>query len=118
MSMTPRTPRSRTSSRSPTPGPKSHLIVPHALKSTRSLTNLNIHASGSNNTSISPSPPHVLDSAASSIANVDISEGILIEDDNSVADIVEVDGGNVMGVMESTAGGDQSKQNLREHLRN
>jgi hypothetical protein len=121
MSITPGT-RSRTSSRSATPGPISHLVVSHVLKSTRSLTNLNIHAPSSpsrfNNTHASASPPsQVLDSSASSVTNLDISEGILIQDADAEADTAEAEEAPVMGVLESAAGGDESKKTLRDHLR-
>jgi hypothetical protein len=41
----------------------------------------------------------------------------LIQDADAEADAAEAEEGPIMGVMESAAGGDESKKTLRDHLR-
>jgi hypothetical protein len=119
MSATPGTPRSRTPSRVAVP---SRLVIPHVLRPTHSLTSLHAHGQASQaspprlaDPHTSESTPQVLDSSASSVVDVDMSGGILVQDVESEADFVE-DGNVVMGHMANTAG-DESKKNLRDQLR-
>lgn len=112
-------PRSRTPSRSGTPGPvpartPSRLVVPHTLRPTHSLSNLHVH-SHSSPTQVPPLPiqpsNHELDSSASSVVDTD---GILIQGVDAEVDTVEGDDGNAVGYV---AAGEGSKKNLRDQLR-
>ena len=112
-------PRSRTPSRSGTPGPvpartPSRLVVPHTLRPTHSLSNLHVH-SHSSPTQVPPLPiqpsNHELDSSASSVVDAD---GILIQGVDAEVDTVEGDDGNAVGYV---AAGEGSKKNLRDQLR-
>ncbi|KAL0961249.1 hypothetical protein HGRIS_006211 [Hohenbuehelia grisea] len=79
---------------------------------------------GSSNTTSPPLPPPppatqpgMLDSSASSVANLDLSEGILVQDVDAEADTAESDEVTVMGSVETTAGEEDSKRSLRDQLR-
>ncbi|KAJ7781773.1 trafficking protein Mon1-domain-containing protein [Mycena maculata] len=121
---TPRT-RSRTSSRAQLArSSPSRLAIPPALRPSPSLSSLRVHsyAAGSSTVATSESAPTVtfqppsnpiLDSTASSVVNLDLNEGILIQD----ADTDTVDGEDitVMGVVHATD--EASKKSLRDQLR-
>jgi len=126
MSQTPRT-RSRTTSRVGAPGSTvtrsspSRLAVPPTLRPSPSLSNLHIH---SHNTAVEipPIPPHpqnsVLNSSASSVVNLDLNEGILLQDVDAEVDTVDSEDVTVMGLVDSSAGDEDSKKTLRDQLRN
>src|SRR5262245_41971563 len=123
MSTTPGTPRSRTPSRVAVP---SRLVISHVVRPTNSLTNLHAHAHSQASQGSPPRPanhltfdptPQVLDSSASSIVDVDMSGGILVQDVESEAELVDVEDGNAVGQMANTAGADESKKTLRDQLR-
>ena len=122
-------PRSRTISRPslpvtgiPTTSPGSRLVIP-PLKPSPSLSNLHIH---SHNT---PAPEDESDfstslplpregasgSSASSVINVDLNEGILIQDADIDTDFAEEDSTEVSQPVITT--NDESKRYLREQLR-
>jgi len=122
------TSRSRTPSRAGTPIPgrsPSHLVVPHTLRPTHSLSNLHVHSHGSpsamsatlpaQSTSVTahatPSTNHELDSSASSVDNI---EGILVQEADTDVDTVDDEERNAVGYIAADPG---SKQNLRDQLR-
>lgn len=122
-------PRSRTISRPsppvtgiPTTSPGSRLVIP-PLKPSPSLSNLHIH---SHNTVAPQDEPDystllpllregALGSSASSIINVDLNEGILIQDTDTDTDIAEEDSAEAFQPVTTTS--DESKRFLREQLR-
>lgn len=120
--------RSRTPSRASTPNPalirspSSRLAVP-ALRPSSSLSNIRAHSYNSGSSTIPPVPslPHqtvnsVLDSSASSVANLDLNDGILIQDLD--ADVEPVESEDVaLGQVDARAGDEDSKKSLRDQLR-
>ncbi|KAF9454806.1 hypothetical protein P691DRAFT_754359 [Macrolepiota fuliginosa MF-IS2] len=121
------TPRSRTLSRPSPPhvgAPRaspSRLVIP-PLHSSPSLSNLHIHSHnipGPNDIDIPPVPTipreHALESSASSIINVDMNEGILIQDMDTDTDVAEEDSIEVTRPVAIT--NEESKKFLREQLR-
>lgn len=117
------TPRSRTLSR-PSPPARaspSRLVIP-PLHPSPSLSNLHIH-SHNTTTSNEPEAPSLstaqreqaLESSASSIINVDINEGILIQDMDTDTDVAEEDSVEVARPIMTT--NEESKRLLREQLR-
>lgn len=126
---------SRTPSRASTPNPSlvrsppSRLAIAPPLRPSPSLSNLRVHshnAGSSTIASIPPVPPlppqhaatnSVLDSSASSVANLDLNEGILIQDIDAEVDTISSEEGTAIGQIDATSGDDQSKQSLRDQLR-
>ncbi|KAJ8509306.1 hypothetical protein ONZ45_g8521 [Pleurotus djamor] len=115
------TPRSRTPSRANTPvlgrSVSSRIIVPTLRHSSSKAT-----ITPSVSTDSSPPlpghvPNHILDSAASSVLDLDMNEGILLQDADADVDAAEGDEVHVMGSLDTTAGSEDSKQSLREQLR-
>lgn len=115
-------PRSRTPSRSATPGPvpprsPSRLVVPHTLRPTHSLSNLHVHshASPAIHSALLSLPTqstnHELDSSASSVIEAD---GILVHGVDAEVDTVDGDDGNAVGFVVAD---EDSKKNLRDQLR-
>ncbi|KAL0069868.1 Vacuolar fusion protein mon1 [Marasmius tenuissimus] len=119
--------RSRTNSRASTPNPtltrspSSRLVIPPALRPSPSLSNLHVHSYNSSSTSSSPPPvpllpaSYNLDSSASSVVNLDLNEGILIQDAEAEADVAEED--VVVAPPEGSATDEDTKKMLREQLR-
>ena len=108
--------RSRTPSRSGTSTP---ISVPSTIRLTRSSSNLHIRSS-----SPLPAVPHHLTgspsndvpSSASSIINFDMSDGILVPETDAEAEM-DRDQVSALGQMNSVAGDEESKKNLRAQLR-
>lgn len=99
----------------------SRLVVP-ALHPSPSLSNLHIHGlnttvSSEHDTSVPSVFPReqALESSASSIMNVDMSEGILIQDIDNDTDITEED--SIEATRSAVATNEDSKKFLREKLR-
>ncbi|KAL0581169.1 Vacuolar fusion protein mon1 [Marasmius crinis-equi] len=118
---------SRSNSRAGTPNPTltrsspSRLTIPPALRPSPSLSSLRVH-SYNNSTTDSPPPPvpplptnHNLDSSASSVVNLDMNEGILIQDAEAEADVAEED--VVITPPEGSATDEEAKKMLRDQLR-
>ncbi|KAG6831949.1 hypothetical protein H0H92_006550 [Tricholoma furcatifolium] len=117
---------SRTPSRSRTPsGPSgsgatpSRLAVPPTIRPSPSLSNLHIHSHSVESSNIPPVPPipnHspnlVVDSTASSVINLDLNEGILIQDGDTEAEESEE-----VPVMSLESDHDRSDEGSRRHLR-
>lgn len=122
------TPRSRTSSRASTPGlsltrSPSRLVMP-PLRSPASTSNLHIHSHSTGSLTPVAIPPlqaqpiiQVLESSASSLINVDLNEGIMLQDADTDVDTAEGEDVTVMGHVETSAGDDDSKKMLRDQLR-
>ena len=118
------TPRSRTSSlvpsRSGTPLPRrspSRLATPPTMRSSPSVASLRIYSHGS---SVVPSPSPGSPSSrpeGGSSSSPSIAEGILVQEPDADVDIVDGDQGNASGIVESRAGNEESKKNLRDQLR-
>lgn len=104
-------------SRAGTPGPHSpsRLVVAPSLRPTPSLSNLHVHMS-----SISPGVTTTShtgeESSASSIINVDTSEGILVPEADAEVGLVD-EAGNAYVTASTPAGDEASKKALRDHLR-
>jgi hypothetical protein len=104
-------------SRAGTPGPNSpsRLVVAPSLRPTPSLSNLHVHMS-----SISPGATTTShtgeESSASSIINVDTSEGILVPEADAEVGLVD-EAGNAYVTASTPAGDEASKKALRDHLR-
>lgn len=124
----PHTPRSRTVSRPsppaagiPVTSPGSRLVIP-PLNPSPSLSNLHIHSHNTTapnepDPSLMPSLPRdgALESSASSVINLDMNEGILIQDMDTDTDIAEED--SIEALHSVTSSNDESKRFLREQLR-
>ncbi len=111
------TPRSRTPSRASTPAftrPGSSRIVIPTLRHASSKATLTPTTVSNDN---SPPSRQVLDSAASSVLDLDMTEGILLQEAETDADAAEGEEVNVMGSLNTTAGHADSKQSLRDQLR-
>ena len=116
-------------SRSGTPGPglirgsAAKLTVPPMQHPSRSLSNLRVHSyhegSSTSNTpmdmSHSSSPPREhLDSSASSVINMDIAEGLLLQEiDADSTDVEDLETLNKSGLISK----DEQKQALRDQLK-
>lgn len=112
---------SRAPSRSGTPLPRrspAGFSSPSVVRSVSSASSLRIQSHGSSaaqsHTSGSPTnrPDGVESSSSSSLA-----EGILIQEPDAEVDLVDGEQGNASGIVESRAGNEESKKNLREQLR-
>lgn len=119
MSHTPRSPRSRAPSRvpsrssTPVPGP-SRLSSPPVVRPVPSVSSLRVYSYGSSATH-TPAPAQTEISGSSSGSSV--VEGILVQDTDADVDVIDGEEGNATGVVESHAGNEESKKNLREQLR-
>ncbi|KAF7314479.1 hypothetical protein MKEN_00920900 [Mycena kentingensis (nom. inval.)] len=98
----------------------SRLAIPPALRPSPSLSNLQVrYSSGTTAEAIPPvptppQPQSTLDSTASSVVNLDLNEGILIQDVD--ADTDTVDGEEITGIL-SASTDEASKKSLRDQLR-
>ena len=119
-------PRSRKQSRaSPPPGPlrisPPHLSVSPTLRPSSSLLNLHIHAQNAG--TLGPTIPSplsqdpTLGSSASSMSDIDMNEGILIQDSDHKEDTVETDDVTVTGLIEQSGPTEENKKILRDQLR-
>ena len=118
-------PRSRKQSKaSPPPGPPRisppHLSVSQTLRPSSSLLNLHIHGQNVGTTTIT-SPLSSQDatsrSSASSITDIDMNEGILIQDSDQKEDAGEIDDVTVTGHVEQSGTTEEDKKILRDQLR-
>ncbi|KAJ8696394.1 Vacuolar fusion protein mon1 [Pleurotus ostreatus] len=111
------TPRSRTPSRASTPAlnrsGSSRIVIP-TLRHASSKATLTPTTISNDN---SPPSRQMLDSAASSVLDLDMTEGILLQEAETDADAAEGEEVNVMGSLNTTAGHEDSKQSLRDQLR-
>ncbi|KAF5330264.1 hypothetical protein D9758_014446 [Tetrapyrgos nigripes] len=95
---------SNSPSRSGTPGPalnrsaSSRLTVPPSLRSSPSITNLRVHSQNAGVSAVAAASPTPviplttnLDSSASSVINMDLNEGILVQDVEAEVDTMEED---------------------------
>ncbi|KAF7346547.1 hypothetical protein MSAN_01882800 [Mycena sanguinolenta] len=124
--MTDTPPRSRTNStRTLSRSGPSRLAIPPVLRPSPSLSNLRVHSysAGSSTVAVSESAPTItfqppsnpaLDSTASSVVNLDLNEGILIQDMDE-ADTADGEDITVMGIAHVTD--EASKKSLRDQLR-
>ncbi|KAJ7133021.1 trafficking protein Mon1-domain-containing protein [Mycena filopes] len=128
MTDTPRT-RSRTSSRTQLArSSPSRLAIPPALRPSPSLSNLRVHSYGAGSSTVAtsesaptvsfhPQPNPSLDSTASSVVNLDLNEGILIQDVDGDADTVDGEEITVVMGIVNAATDEASKKSLRDQLR-
>ncbi|KAJ7195429.1 trafficking protein Mon1-domain-containing protein [Mycena pura] len=116
--------RSRTSLRSQLArSSPSRLAIPPALRPSPSLSNLRVHSYTSGLSTVTAAPTVIsqpplnpaLDSTASSVVNLDLNEGILIQDTDAETDIVDSEEITVMGIVNATD--EASKKSLRDQLR-
>ncbi|KAK7690019.1 hypothetical protein QCA50_006663 [Cerrena zonata] len=122
MSRTPRTPRSRTPSRvgTPVPGGAPPRLVPPQLRSAPSVSSLRVFSHGTTSamqTPLSGSPPSRMEGLSSPPMNSERAEGILIQEPEVEVETIDGERGTVSGHMESSASDEDTKRNLREHLR-
>ncbi|KAG7088287.1 hypothetical protein E1B28_012299 [Marasmius oreades] len=121
------TSRSRTPSRASTPNPTlnrspSRFTIPPALRPSPSLSNLQVHSFNNPSVSDTPPPPvpsvtlsQQLDSSASSIVNLDLNEGILIQDGEAETEVAEED--IVVSPPDGSPTDENTKRMLRDQLR-
>lgn len=122
--------RSRTISRSGTPGllrsSASKITVAPTLRPSPSLSNLHIHSYSNPNqatahmdtTLLNVSPPRDhLDSSGSSVINMDPTEGLLIQDVDPDTDNEDLESIDKSWPPTSTSDSDRQKQVLREQLK-
>lgn len=113
---------SRGPSRPSTPSPNpnrsapSRLAIPPTLRASSSLTNLRVHAQPTP-PPVPPLPASVLNSSASSVANLDLTEGILIQDLDAEVEPIDTDEGIAIGHLDTSARTEDSKKSLRDQLR-
>ena len=115
-------PNSQSTSDAALKTPASLLIAPN-IRSSPSLSNLHIHSHSSESSNIPPVPSSltqsssvVLDSTASSVINLDLNEGILIQDGDMETDYPEdINATNLVSNVEKSD--EESKRTLRDHLR-
>ncbi|KAG6837622.1 hypothetical protein H0H93_006143 [Arthromyces matolae] len=101
----------------------SRLAVPPTVRPSPSLSNLHIHSHSVETSNIPPVPPIptqspnlALDSSSSSVFNLDLNDGILVQDVD--AEVEESEEINVTALESDVERSDEeSKRNLREHLR-
>lgn len=89
------------------------------LRPSSSLLNLHIHAQNVGTTTISSSLSQdaTLRSSASSITDIDLNEGILIQDSDQKEDTGETDDVTVSGHVEQSGSTEEDKKILRDQLR-
>jgi hypothetical protein len=98
----------------PSPHSPSRLVIAPALRPTHSLSNLHVHMS-----SLTPggTTSHIGGgSSASSVINVDMSEGILVPEADAEVGLVD-EAGNAYVTASTPIGDEASKKALRDHLR-
>ncbi|KDQ62528.1 hypothetical protein JAAARDRAFT_189835 [Jaapia argillacea MUCL 33604] len=122
----PETPRSRKPSRAGTPIPgaaPSRLNPP--LRPTHSLSSLQVYTRKASSTPPSPGPIQFpsstsqldVGSSASSVINMDVSEGILVPEADVEVDTVEGEEGSAIGRVAAPSADEDSKKHLRDQLR-
>ncbi|KAL1950355.1 hypothetical protein VTO73DRAFT_5479 [Trametes versicolor] len=124
MSHTPRTSPSRVPSRSttPVPGRSPARLAPPLIRPAPSVSSLRVYSHGSSSvhTPVSVSPPGTTtpkqDGGESSSAS-STTEGILIREPDAEVDTIDGEQGNASGLVDSRAGDEDSKKNLRDQLR-
>jgi len=116
------TPNTLSPSRPSTPNPtlsrgsSSRIHVHPGLNSTPSVSNLRAYGHGNSSTAtIVPGLQQVPLSSASSAINVDLHEGILL--DNADDAEPEEDDQDALGRVDAPGSDEESKRSLREHLR-
>ncbi|KAK7048518.1 trafficking protein Mon1-domain-containing protein [Favolaschia claudopus] len=118
--------RPRTPSRTQLKSSPSRLAIPPVLRPSPSLSNLRVHSFGSGSSTVAtsevaptvsfqPATSSSLDSTASSVVNLDLNEGILIQDVDAETDTADGEDITVMGIVHATD--EASKKNLRDQLR-
>ena len=119
--LAPRMASSQIPPRAGTPGPQtpSRLVIAPSLRPTHSLSNLHVHM---NLNVVSPGPGSTTshtgeESSASSIVNVDMSEGILVPEADAEVGIIDGEAGSAYVRATPTGGDEASKKALRDHLR-
>ncbi|KAI0354891.1 DUF254-domain-containing protein [Trametes cingulata] len=125
MSHTPRTSPSRVPSRSstPVPGRSPSRLVPPLIRSAPSVSSLRVYSHGSSvvHSPVSISPPGTAtprrEGGGESSSASSVIEGILIQEPDAEVEIIDGDQGNASGLVESRAGDEESKRNLRDQLR-
>ncbi|KAI9058311.1 DUF254-domain-containing protein [Trametes sanguinea] len=122
MSHTPRTSPSRVPSRSSTPVPgRSPSRLAPIIRPAPSVSSLRVYSHGSSvvHSPVSISPPGAAtprrEGESSSASSV--TEGILIQEPEADVDTVDGEQGNATGLVESRAGDEASKRQLRDQLR-
>lgn len=96
------------------------------MRPSPSLSNLRVHSYSAGSSTVvtsesaptisfQPAPNPALDSTASSVVNLDLNEGILIQDVDAETDTADGEEINVMGIVHSTD--EASKKSLRDQLR-
>ncbi|THH12205.1 hypothetical protein EW146_g7782 [Bondarzewia mesenterica] len=114
-----RTPSSRTPSRTGTPlgqSPSKLNIVP-SLRSSPSLSNLQVLSNAYPTTNALAVPQAGVESSASSMTNVDVNDGILVLETDAEVDVVDGEVVRAVGRSISDAGDEASKKALRDQLR-
>ncbi|KAL6303478.1 trafficking protein Mon1-domain-containing protein [Sparassis latifolia] len=124
------TPRSRRPSRvgTPTTGPSPSRLAPPVIRPAPSVSPYRVYSRGSSalQTPVSASPPddalshgvhEAVSSSSSSCLTVDMSEGILVQESEVEAETADAERVDATGHVESRAGDEESKKNLRETLR-
>jgi len=112
MSDTPRSSSTPPRSGTPLPRSPSRLVIPPAPRHTPSVPTLQPHGS------ISPyiQPATGLESSASSVINLDISDGILVHDVDAEVETTTSDETTAVGQIDDIAD-EESRKSLRDQLR-
>lgn len=113
------TPHSRTPSRTGTPtgsSPSRFAMTP-TLRSSPSLSNLQVNSMAKLMTNAISNPHAGVESSASSVVNLDMGEGILVPDADAEVDVIDGEVGTAVGRSGSNAGDEASKKALRDQLR-
>ncbi|ETW81578.1 hypothetical protein HETIRDRAFT_417684 [Heterobasidion irregulare TC 32-1] len=113
------TPHSRTPSRTGTPtgsAPSRFAMTP-TLRSSPSLSNLQVNSMAKLMTNTMSNPHAGVESSASSVVNLDMGEGILVPDADAEVDIIDGEVGTAVGRSGSNASDEASKKALRDQLR-
>ncbi|KAI0712079.1 trafficking protein Mon1-domain-containing protein [Earliella scabrosa] len=126
MSHTPRSPRSRTPSRVPsrsgTPVPPvpglspSRLPTRPVIRPVPSVSSLRVYSYGSSASHTPNSPTGQLEGGEGSSGS-SVVEGILLQEPDADVDVIDGEQGIASGLVESRAGNEESKKNLRDQLR-
>ena len=112
------TPPSSTSSRSGTPLPRSpsRLVIPPVSRHAPSIPSRQPHGTASASQSPHIQPATGLESSASSVVNLDISDGILVHDVDAEVETMTSEEITAVGQVDDIAG-EESRKSLRDHLR-
>lgn len=112
------TPPSSTPSRTGTPLPRSpsRLVISPASRHPPSVPSRQPHGSASASHSPHIQPATGLESSASSVANLDISDGILVHDVDAEVETTASEESTAVGQIDDIAG-EESKKSLRDQLR-